>query len=332
MPIYKKADLLDIIAQSIQECGWNILYLSATHPFKIRIYRENESETLKIIIYNLTHGGGYKRPVDEYRIQIKEPKLEEEYGYKTLIIGYWDEIGVFAGFDLKRHLGVPGYSASLQIKEDALQKAQTNGFAVCDKGNKEIAVAFRPDFFVEYVRNLEQLHTFGNVRRDFEILEHISAKPFEVNEEILQQVSSPRRSTVQTISRHLRDSGFKHRVLTAYNNKCAICSLQLKLVDAAHILPVSHEKSTDETCNGIALCALHHRAYDLSLVTFDEVYKVHYYRSKLVRLRQIGFDGGMDKFIDALQKNINTPPVKNNRPHKAYVIEANRIRGWAFTS
>lgn len=335
MAKYRKLELLDTVVQAVNECGWNVLYTSdpSEHPFRLRIYKETEGYFLRIYIWNLTHGGGLKRPKDEYRVQITGIEtFQRALDEKTLILGWWDPAGVFAGFDYNKHAGTLGLSPSIQIKEDALQKAQTNGFAICDKGNKEIAVAFRPDFFVTYVRNLEQLHTFGNVRRDFEILEHVAAKPIEVNDEIIQQVSSPRRSTVQTISRHLRDSGFKRRILTAYSNKCAICSLQLKLVDAAHILPVSYEKSTDETRNGIALCVLHHRAYDLSLVTFDDKYKVHYNQPRLVGLHKIGFDGGADKFVSDLQKSIYTPQAKNDRPHKDYIIEANKIRGWALAS
>ena len=33
---------------------------------------------------------------------------------------------------------------------------------------------------------------------------------------------------------------------------------------------ISHELGTDEIDNGISLCALHHSAYDRSLIYFDE--------------------------------------------------------------
>mgnify|MGYP001616536573 CR=1 FL=1 len=53
-----------------------------------------------------------------------------------------------------------------------------------------------------------------------------------------------------------------------------MCGIQLELVEAAHIIPHSHEKGTDEIGNGISLCALHHAAYDRSLIFFDEEFNV----------------------------------------------------------
>lgn len=328
MAILKKDDLLEVVAQAVNECGWNIIYLSRVHPFKIQIFNETESEKVKVIIYNLSHGGGRKRPENEYRIQVKEERLDVEPGFKTLILGYWDEMQVFAGFDLQKHIGTPGYSSSMQIKIEFLQKALLNGFSPCDKGNGEIAVAFRPDFFVEYVRNLQELHSFGSSSADFSVLQQVSDKPREINKEALEQLSSPRQTIVQSVSKKLRDNSFQRRVLTSYSFKCAICSLQLKLIDAAHIVPVSHERSTDETRNGVALCSIHHRAYDVGLVAFDSSYNVIHNEKKMDNLKKIGHDGGMAKFIRDLKPVLTVPPAVSDRPHIAYINLANKIRGW----
>lgn len=160
--IFKKYDLLYFVSEAVNESGrWNIIHLNNEHPFKIKIFNDTDSYRVKIIIYNITHGGGKMRAANEYRIQIKEPVLEQEAGYKTLILGYYEALQVFAGWDISKHLGAPGYSASFQIRAENLEKASLSGFSPCDKGNGEIAIAFRPDFFVEYVRNLESLHGFG---------------------------------------------------------------------------------------------------------------------------------------------------------------------------
>jgi putative restriction endonuclease len=118
MTRYKKSDLLDIIAQSIQDCNWNVLFLEdiKNHPFLLKIYStySEQSYLVRIYIWNLTHGGGEKRPVDEYRIQItgikKFVRLKDE---KTLILGWWDRRKVFAGFDYTKHSGPLGYSPSI---------------------------------------------------------------------------------------------------------------------------------------------------------------------------------------------------------------------------
>ena len=69
---HRKYELLDNIVQAINESGWNVLYAGDTsqHPFLLKIYKDDESYLTRIYIWNLTHGGGAARPVDEYRIQI----------------------------------------------------------------------------------------------------------------------------------------------------------------------------------------------------------------------------------------------------------------------
>ena len=49
----------------------------------------------------------------------------------------------------------------------------------------------------------------------------------------------------------MRDARFRKNVLVAYGYRCAISGIQLDLVDAAHIIPVEHERGTDELRNGI---------------------------------------------------------------------------------
>lgn len=331
MAKHRKYDLLDIIVQSVNDSGWNVLYVSdiSNHPFLLKIYSNEESYLLRIYIWNLTHGGGAARPKDEYRIQITgADRFEQKVGEKTLILGWWSEVGVFAGFDFTKHTGKLGFSPSMQIREEFLRKALLNGFSPCDKGNDEIAVAFRPDFFVSYVQSLEQLHGFGASKKDFKVLEEVSDQPLELNITLVEQVSKQRQTAVIQLSKKLRDTSFKARVLTAYGNKCAFSGLQLKLVDAAHIVPVSYNNSTDDTANGIALSALYHCAYDKGLVTFNEQYQIVVNSTKMKHLKEIGFDGGMEKFIKDLRPIINVPPAVNDRPHVNFIKEANKLRGW----
>lgn len=178
----------------------------------------------------------------------------------------------------------------------------------------EIAVAFRPDFFVDYVTNLESIHNFGESALDVKTLENVvektSDETFNINDADIEQISIPRQSVARTVTQKIRQAGFKRRVLTAYSNQCAFCSIQLKLIDAAHIVPVAQPDSTDFTSNGISLCPLHHRAYDNSLITINENYETLINEDKLDNLRTIGHDGGMKKFIDDLRPIIHIPPAK----------------------
>jgi putative restriction endonuclease len=74
-----------------------------------------------------------------------------------------------------------------------------------------------------------------------------------------------------------RDPGFRDRVLTAYGNRCALCGVKVHLgltsfalgVEAAHIRWVAYD-GPDSVNNGVALCAFHHKAFDLGAFTVRE--------------------------------------------------------------
>lgn len=330
MSLLNKPDLLKKVVGAIAESACNVLYLASpdTHPFRLQIYRGEESYRLRVYIWNLTHGGGRARPQDEYRIQITGIRhFEQEPGEKTLILGWWQPAEVSAGFDFRKHAGPLGASPSIQIREEYLRRAALNGFAPCDKGNQEVAIAFRPDFFVEYIRNLESLHSFGRSVDDLATLDSIAQHP-EVNAEDIQIADNVRLATVVSVSRRLRDANFRKRILEAYDFSCAICGLQLKLVDAAHILPVSHSSSTDETRNGLALCALHHRSYDNGLTTVWDDYSIRLNESQTSELQRVKQINGLDNFRQNLRSTILLPQVVSDRPHVEYIRIANRVRGW----
>ena len=83
-----------------------------------------------------------------------------------------------------------------------------------------------------------------------------------------------RRQVLQTVNRKIRDARFRASVLRAYSHRCCVCGIQLDLLDAAHIIPVEHERGTDEIKNGLSLCALHHRAFDHALITVRTDYSI----------------------------------------------------------
>ena len=67
---------------------------------------------------------------------------------------------------------------------------------------------------------------------------------------------------------------FRQRVLLAYKNQCSICRLRhTRLLDAAHVLSDS-EGGEPVVTNGIAMCKIHHAAYDVDIFGIDTAYKV----------------------------------------------------------
>lgn len=140
----------------------------------------------------------------------------------------------------------------------------------------------------------------------------------------------PRRQVLVRTRRTLRALDFRERVLTAYAHQCAICGMQLNLLDGAHILPVSEPGSTDETSNGIALCTLHHRAYDHALVTFDSEYRIHLNGLRVNELVESGRDRKLPEFRSALRRTLHLPPDRRDRPNPSFVGMANELRGWSL--
>ena len=72
-----------------------------------------------------------------------------------------------------------------------------------------------------------------------------------------------RRLTLQRLHQVM----FRPRVLRAYESRCALCRLgHAPLLDAAHILPDRHERGEPIVSNGLAMCKIHHAAYDANII------------------------------------------------------------------
>lgn len=76
-----------------------------------------------------------------------------------------------------------------------------------------------------------------------------------------------KRYLVQVTKRRLHQPMFRSRVISAYTSRCSVCSLgHAKLLDAAHIIPDADEDSSTSVRNGLALCKIHHAAYDSNIM------------------------------------------------------------------
>lgn len=72
--------------------------------------------------------------------------------------------------------------------------------------------------------------------------------------------------TIETKQR-LHQRSFRERVLAAYQSCCAICRLKhAELLDAAHIISDGKDMGDPVIPNGIALCKLHHAAFDRNIL------------------------------------------------------------------
>jgi putative restriction endonuclease len=96
-----------------------------------------------------------------------------------------------------------------------------------------------------------------------------------------------RRQYAQTVvKQRLHQRVFRERVLIAYESQCALCRLRHpELLDAAHIKEDS-EGGEPVVPNGLAMCAIHHRAFDTHVLGIRPDYVVEVRRD--VREEQDG--------------------------------------------
>ena len=78
----------------------------------------------------------------------------------------------------------------------------------------------------------------------------------------------------------LRNRAFKQAIREAYDFKCAVCGMKIYSpntlqweVEAVHIVPHS-KNGKDDLLNGLALCRLHHWAFDVGWFTLEDNFKI----------------------------------------------------------
>jgi len=120
----------------------------------------------------------------------------------------------------------------------------------------------------------------------------------------------------------IRSRGFRQAIIEAYDFKCAVCGLKIFSpnkqweVEAAHIVPHS-SNGKDDIWNGLALCRLHHWAFDVGWFSLDDNFKI--ITSKHVKKipSEMGQMGSYDFFNDLLSnKEIFLPKQEKIFPHK----------------
>jgi putative restriction endonuclease len=173
--------------------------------------------------------------------------------------------------------------------------------------------------------NVDDVHTFGADATVSDLL--TKATRFEpIPDTAIATLPKERQRIVATVARLARDSDFRRKVIIAYDRKCAVTGLQLKLVDAAHIIPVGAQGSSDDVTNGLCLSPTYHRAYDRGLIILDENYVMHINRRKERELVHLRLSGGLAEFKTSLGHQIILPADRNQWPSVECIRGANAYR------
>ncbi len=330
MPSVSPQRLVEAITDAFAEAGAAASLVSGVrdHPRRFHVSSGQTSLSLWVYVWTLTHGGGAARPRDEYRIQLTgvTPPLARNLDGATILIGYEPNLNCFAGFDLSKHETFSRKSPSIQISINALRSAIRDGLTFVRKGNEEIAIAFRPDHILSYASNSDALHFHGADAAMSELLTRVSTF-VQVPQGEIAALPKERQRIVATVSRLSRDTDFRRKVIVAYDRKCAVTGLQLKLVDAAHILPVGADGSSDDVSNGIALSPTYHRAYDQGLIYLTSNLEMRINPVKERELVRLRWHGGLEQFKSPLGRQILLPPDRYQWPATEYIARANAFRG-----
>ena len=329
MPAVNPNVLINQLVNAIQQSGGVAAYVSEivrTHPRKFIISYLGNAYDLWVYIWTLTHGGRASLP-DEFRIQmtsVSSPLPMNPNGL-TVLMGYHPDLGVFSGFDINKHSTFKAGSPSVQINITTLYSALQNGLSFTNKDNDEIAIGVRSDQFLNYCLNAELLHLYGAESKLTEMLSK-AVELQEIPKDDIASLTANRKQIVESVSRYSRDANFRKLVMSAYDDRCAVTRAQLRLVDAAHILPVPSDESSDHVTNGMALSPTFHRAYDNCLIYLDENYVMRLNKEKAEELKSVSLDDGLSQFRSFLDKKIHLPIDKNQRPRVDYIFKANGYR------
>ncbi len=129
-----------------------------------------------------------------------------------------------------------------------------------------------------------------------------------------------------TVKVRLHQQRFRRMVIAAYGKRCAVCRLHhAELLDAAHILEDRDERGKPEVANGLALCGVHHGAYDANIMGIAPDRRIHIRKDILEEVDGPMLRHGLQEMHGSL---IRIPGRRDLHPKVEYLDER-FARFWA---
>lgn len=331
----KFGQLAERFIEALEMAGATVIVVAGIdrRPLILSVILGETTYRLEVHLWTVTPGGKGRGRPRERRIQkTSTPQFELRAGVRTIVGGWNEETGVFAFWDVRRHLESSRKSPSMQISLDTLERAELVGMATEVRNVRqglEIAIAVQSDYLLWYLREYERLYDCGEEIK--QAPELADAKPEDEREFIDSgetDTTQSRRYKVVSIVQTFRDARFRPLVLRAYGYRCCLTGVALRLVDAAHIIPVSDPTSTDEPRNGIALNPLMHRAYDCGLLGLLPGGKTAMNKRILGALKKQKLDAGIDLVRGLVPGVMTLPASPDFHPPSEYLLRGLRARGW----
>jgi putative restriction endonuclease len=324
--ILNPTDLRYLLIDSLRQYSDNVSFIGGNNPYRFSINKK----TYYVMIKNVHESGDGRGNQDECRIQVAKSNNFNQAlssGYDVIVLGYFADEKVFTAWNpfIMRQRFNLRQTISLYSRFSTQRDAKQQKISSYRDNNGQSVISFKPEYLGLYLENLDSIHLVSEV----ELKELVGKSDALNNKDEDGELKTDQNLFTITHARTKRDPNFRHKVNEAYGHRCAMCGFQLELIEAAHIIPHSNEKGTDDVDNGISLCVLHHRAYDRALVYFDENFNIIINEEKMSYLEKVGLDSGARKFENLSFDQIQVPLSNTLKPNIQNIKIANQIRGIA---
>ncbi len=325
MPFLRPAELFQAVVDACRHRTDAVLYIEGHNPFTLSF----DGQAVTFFVANVSHAR--RTDPDEYRIQCPGDLPQElgrhaENGQSVFVLGYNADSGTFSAWNpelfVRRNRDVQRFSLYTRLSSHL--QASADGFAIYRDSTGQNVLLFRSEFLGLYLAHFEAMHqaTERDLRRIVTAYQETRSGAIS-----RRRVSVAKRRIEVTHSQYARSPQFRQAVLNAYGNRCAMCGIQLELIEAAHLVPHAHPRGLDVVPNGVALCTLHHKSLDTGLIYIDANYSIRTNSVRLRYLTRMQRTEGLRRFERQLRAEITLPEDPADFPHRDNIELGNQLRG-----
>jgi hypothetical protein len=213
----------------------------------------------------------------------------------------------------------------LDVGDDALSAGYLHDFHAWLTPRQELAVTFRDSFLPTLVQELDSLMYLSQSASAVQTLQQSLTHPEDATG-VSSTPNKKQRQYISLICETAQENSFFRQVLAVYGNRCAFCGREFPSLQAIRIIPKGEAVNALDLRNGIALCSIHRRAFELCSVTFDEQYRIIVRDQREVDPFRV--TDSQEDFKRHLHQSIILPVDPHYRPDTEYIKLANKIRGW----